>query len=178
MQIRTNQFCSLATSPVWQSWLYSYDKTIYTEFMHGLRGSSGCGQNRNLMIKTLDIIKKAGGSEQLVDFLHSNYPHVIKADPLVVQLDHYFMPGLLTFPHRCVIESPKARLQTKIQEFIRDKFKYDYLIVGKQAYIEYLTADEQHIADQVPVANWILARYRNGQINAEETSKRRRNRTA
>lgn len=161
MQIRTSQFCALATSPDWQTWLYHYDANLYSGFMQELRDSNGCSGNRVIMERMLKTINELGGGEELIEFLRTNHPYVIKVEAKSEILDHYFKSGLLTFPRRCVIEAPKSQLPKKVQAFVSDKFKYDYLIVGRRAYIEYLTLADKEVADQIAADSWILARHKN-----------------
>jgi len=130
--------------------------------MKDLRESHGCGSNQKLMMEVLDAIEDFGGSDELAKFLQQHYPQVIKVESTSDVLDRYFNSGLLTFPRRCTISAPKGQLLSRIKEFISDKIKYDYLIVGRVAYIEYLTEDDRQVIDQIPKDNWILVRHKNG----------------
>ena len=172
MRINTAQFCTLATSPDWQTWLYNYDSDLYSTFIVDLRGARGCSANRTIMERLLDVIDKLGGTAELAKFLQSYHPQVIKVDPKPHTIDQHFQVGVLTFPRRHIIEAPRAQLNDRIQDFLSDKIKYEYFIIGRRAYVEYLTTADEEIMDRIPSENWILAGHKNEE-DAKSATRRR-----
>lgn len=171
MRIKVDQFCTLATSPSWQAWLYHHHVNLYRKFIRQIQGSRGCNQNRELMTEVLQEIDKAGG-DALAEFLQKHYPHMISGQqPLRHQredskaLDNdgvfqHYNPNILTYPRRQIFVGPKSMLKGKVQEFLLDKIRGDHIIIGERAYIEYLEKSDKAIADQIPIKNWLIAAYR------------------
>lgn len=165
MQVKVEQFCSLATSPSWQTWLYNYNVDLYRSFMMDLRASRGCGQNRDIMIRLLKKIDEVGGGDELSVFLHKYYPHVIDGAQKknIIASDavfEYYNPNIMTFPRRIIFSGDMHTLKRTVNGFILDKIKYDSIIIGDKAYVEFLTSDDAVIADKIPSSNWRIAAYR------------------
>ncbi len=166
MQVKVEQFCSLSTSPSWQAWLYHYDATIYRRFIKRLQESRGCSQNRDLMTEILTEINNNGGGDKLGDFLSKHYPHMIEGNKHLKQLKQtgsvfeYYNPMILTYPRRIIFTGDKRSLKKTIAEFVLDKIKYESIIVGNTAYIEYLTTDDNAIINKIPDSNWQIPLYR------------------
>lgn len=173
MKIKVDQFCSLATSPSWQAWLYHYNVDVYRKFIAKLQASRGCTQNREIMTELLALINgDASGSAALGEFLNRHYPYMVEGGsaPAIEksnQSDIVFEcnPKLLTYPRRIIFTGDQRSLQRKIAEFTLDKIKHDSIIVGNKAYIEYLTKDDRHLASSIPDGKWLIAAYRLKVIN-------------
>ena len=171
MHVKIDQFCSLATSPSWQAWLYHNHATLYRKFIHKLRESQGCTQNKDLMVEVLQDIDQIGG-DSLIDFLQQHYPHMLsgqstthqqREDAQALEDDNvfqYYNPNILTYPKRQIFVGPRSVLNNKVQEFLLDKFRSDYIIIKGRAYIEYLEKNDAAIADQIPQSNWQISQYR------------------
>lgn len=165
MKIKVEQFCALATSPSWQAWLYQFNSDIYKSFIEKLRVSKNCTENRELMHDILTKIKNVDNSGKLHAFLKERYPHVIASEEKqkIGDLNGVFpgyISGVLTYPHRIIIEAPADALEKRIRKLIRGKAKADYIIVGKFGYIEYLDNSEKDLIGQIPDKNWLISAYR------------------
>lgn len=165
MRIKTEQFCSLATSPSWQAWLFHYDGDIYRRFIRRLQESRGCSENKELMKDLLEQIQKNGGSDAVSDFLRKHYPHMIEGGTAASNSDFdnvfvHYNPIVLTYPRRIIFTGPARELQKKVREFTIDKIKSDYIILGERAYIEYLDKTDEIIMSKIPLSNWQIAAYR------------------
>lgn len=166
MKIKTDLFCSLATSPSWQSWLYNYNVELYRYFIRHLQNTRGCGQNKELMKDMINQISIAGGNDTLLDFITSNYPNMI--DGHVKSLDSvqsddvfaFYDSRILSYPRRIILEGEQYLLKKRVAEFLLDKIKYDSIIIGNKAYIEYLTREDKNLVDKIPNNNWQIANYR------------------
>jgi len=164
--LKVEQFCTLATSPSWQAWLYHYDQNGYKKFIKQLREARGCSQNTEIMKELLDEIRKQGGTDKLMEFIRSQYPHMIKSDTVEKQsvssdeVFEYYNPMILSYPRRIIFEGSRKNLEEKIVGFVGDKIKYDSIIVGDKAYIEYLTTSDENIIDKVPEKNWQIKTYK------------------
>lgn len=137
-----------------------------------LHESKGCSHNSMIMREILTIINESGGEPELTRFLLEKHPEVIMKDRykiidktrLTDEIFGYYNPSILTFPRRIIIEGKQVRL--KIEEFIKDKLKYDYIILGDKAYIEYLIYGDKNIVEKIPDSNWKIREYRNGKEKA------------
>lgn len=168
MKIKTEQFCSLATSPSFQSWLYHHDVELYRTFISLLQNSSGCSQNRELMLQLLTDVQDRGIGGELADFISKHYPHLIEGNNKQVNnlsggdVFKDFNPNILTYPHRAIFRGDPRTLNKMAVEFLLDKLKGDYIVVGDKLYIEYLEKSDKSIVDSIPLSNWQIANYRQG----------------
>lgn len=172
MKLRVDKFCSLATSPSWQAWLYRFDASLYREFIVKLQSAKGCSGNKEIMLELLKRIEAMdGGADKLEAFISKNYAHMMITDDAtprpvpvqsqtVQQVFQYYNPNLLTYPRRIVFEGDERSLAKTINEFVLDKIKYDSLILNGKAYVEYLTQADRLIINSIPVTNWQIAAYR------------------
>lgn len=171
-ELKISQFCSLATSPSWHTWLYHYDTNIYNNYIVKLRESRGCTYNRQLMMDTLDLISDKGGYEQILDYIRSNYPYMVVDDEyraktrttIADEIFPYYKANILTFPRRVILDGQPDDLAKRIQAFTFDKLKHDSIIVGNRGYVEYLTKDDVKIAEQLPLSSWLIAHYRKNKV--------------
>lgn len=139
--------------------------------MAKLRESRGCNYNRQLMVDTLDLISKNGGYEQILDYVRVNYPYMVvdeyRKQSGKTQTDNIFpgyVAGILTYPRRVIFEGQPDDLFKRIQAFIYDKLKHDYIIVGNKGYVEYLNKGDAQIVDQLPLTSWLIATYRKNKL--------------
>jgi hypothetical protein len=167
MRVKIDKFCSLSTSPSWQAWLFHFDGELYKQFIKKLQESRGCNHNRDIMSETLKTINEMGGSDRLLEFLSSHYPHmlvndeklpVVAAMPEAGEIFENYHPGILTYPRRVIFTG--ANLQKQVKSFLVDKIKSDFVIVGDRAYVEYLTRDDRDIVDSIPQKNWRISAWR------------------
>lgn len=156
-KLKIDRFCSLATSPSWQNWLFQFNQNVYRDFIKQLQSSHGCGHNQQIMTEVLKVVD----GEELIDFLRKNHPHVLvedKAKPIGSGIFENYNPSILTYPRRLIIVG--GDLQRKVDAFIADKVKSDYVIVDDKAFIEYLTINDAHLIDLIPVKNWSIDKWR------------------
>ena len=144
---------------------------LYRKFIHKLRESSGCTQNKDLMVEVLKEIDKTGGDD-LIEFLQKHYPHMLSGQSTIRQQNEdaqalkddnvfqHYNPNILTYPRRQIFVGPRSMLNGKVQEFLLDKIRGDHIIVKGRAYIEYLEKGDTAIADQIPQSNWQISQYR------------------
>ena len=165
MKLRLNQFCNLATSPTFQSWLYNLDKDIYRIYQQNMRTSRGCADNREVMEETLQLITEANKQLELRSFLMSNFPNVIEGEvsrPKINPGEVFprYNPNILTYPRRKIITGQNPYLKRKVKSFLIDKIKSDYIIIGDKEYIEYLTKQDKHLIDKIAPTGWLISQYR------------------
>jgi len=177
--IRVEAFCSLSTNDVWQAWLHKYDVVLYQELVEHLKVSRGCGHNREKMVELMGKIEAMpGGHQALVDFLKVSFPSMLDwsgADPVPQPVPQQ-LPGVelpqvpfvwtgsgsqLTFPRRAVLEHQDHNvLLENVRQLVSDKVKYDYVILGSRAYVEFVPATHAKIVDQIPDKNWKVTVYK------------------
>ena len=166
MKLRIGQFCSLAASPTFQSWLYKTDIDVYRIYQRQMRSSKGCAENKTVMEETLQLLRDANKEVELYTFLKAAYPNMIEgyvSRPTIAEGDVFpeFNPDILTYPHRIIFEGLKEPyLKRKVQSFLLNKIKSDYIIIDDKAYVEYLSEDDKQVVDQIPLSNWLVSQYR------------------
>lgn len=168
VQLKVDKFCGLATSPSWQAWLYRFDATLFNRFTLRLRESRGCNQNRDLMVETLKEIKTLNGEEKLLEFIHQHYSSMLMNElPMAVpqsddttEVFGYHNPYILTYPRRVIFSGEETELRKKVNAFLLDKIKSDFVIVHDKAYIEYLLPEDTHLKDSIPLKNWKIGQWR------------------
>lgn len=171
VKVKVDKFCSLSTSPSWQAWLFHFDVPLYRKFMRQLQESRGCNQNKDIMVELLKELEKIPeGVEKLFEFLQKHYPHMIvketaaqpekKAAPAkpVGPVFSHFNPNVLTYPRRQILEGEDLR--QRVQEFMLDKIKGDFVIVDGKAYVEFLERADAPLVDKIPAKNWQIAAWR------------------
>lgn len=170
-ELKISQFCSLATAPAWQTWLYNHNESLFNNYLTKLHESKGCNYNRELMVETLDKISQSGGYAQLLDFISTNYPYMVveeyksKSDkPIADAIFPDYIPNVLTYPRRVVFSGDPEELSKRIKKFTVDKLKHDSIIVDNRGYVEYLTEDDIGLIDQIPTHNWLIASYRKNNV--------------
>jgi len=167
MRVKIEQFCTLATSPSWQAWLYHFSTHMYKKFVHNLQNSKGCSENRDIMKGIVEAIDRVGGTDKFFQFLQEQYPHMLVNDSKHVDrsddahgiFDGY-VHGILTYPHRIILKGSGEALKNKVESLLSKKGKSDYIIIDDIAYIEYLERSEEELVDQIPSDNWKLSVYR------------------
>lgn len=163
MKLKVEQFCALATSASWQTWLYHFNKEVYRNFILKLQNARNCGENRIVMVDILEDIQKIGGDKHLYDFLSENYPHVIISADRPNSDKHGVFPGysdnLVTYPHRKIFSD-----KGEADKFVSNKSKYDSITIDDLIYVEYLDKSEIHLFNEIPKKNWQIAAYRKDKL--------------
>lgn len=126
------------------------------------------------MLELLTEIENRGNGQSLAEFILSNYPHMIDGHRPIrsdygndIVFNNY-NPNILTYPRRMIIEGDQRLLDRKAREFLLDKMKGDYIIVGDKLYIEYLEKKDKSIANSIPLSNWQIANYRQERSGGEK----------
>ena len=160
------QFCSLSTSSSWHTWLHEYDIVLYQDFIDKLHKSSGCSYNRKLMVEVLDHIESNGDIDALYNFIRVNYPFMMARDNTSLEDSPFpdFIPEILTFPRRIIFEGDRPQLSKMLLSFIKDKFKYDYVMLGNKCYVEFLAKGDEEILPQINNDDWLIANYRKNKL--------------
>jgi hypothetical protein len=170
MKLRLDNICTLATSPTWQVWLYNNATDLYRQFMTKMANSKGCSQNRKIMLDTVDTILSRPERQLLIDFISTHYPYMIEGrkpirynnDAVVFEYD----PKVLTYPRRIIFTGNLIDIKRKVNSFVLDKYKYDSIVVGNKAYVEYLTSEDKDLEGKIPIQNWKIPAYRMKHSNA------------
>lgn len=168
MNLKVALFCTLATSPSWQAWLFRYNSDLYKEFITELQKSRSCSDNRRVMEETLPKIEQAGGMGILLEWISSNYPHMledstIKPKAAIKSSDpvfEYFNPNVVTYPRRKIFKGDANSLHKQVNEFVLDKIRYDSIIIKDTAYVEYLAESDRALLSKIPQSSWQIAQYR------------------
>lgn len=161
MRIKSYQFCGLATSAKWQSWLRDYDPKLHADFKAKMEKSHGCTQNTVIMSWVLKQIQAdEGGEEKLMSFLNDKFPYVLDAPVRLKKANAFgdFYTNVLTFPRRHIMQG--EGLEDRVKEFLKGKLVTDHIIIDGVAYIEYLNSTDKHLQNKIPENNWRIAAYR------------------
>ena len=177
MRIRIEQFCNLSTNNTFQRWLWAYDPDLYKELTNHLKVSKGCGSNREKMTVLIGKIEaRPGGRNAVIEFLRTNFPAMLDQDNIhessisdkqiestVIPSDVPFLfNGVqLTFPRRIILHHPNLGvLQENLKNFIKDKLRIEYIIIGNKAYIEYVPVSHARVLNQIPEVNWQVPKFK------------------
>lgn len=189
MEIRVEKFCALSTSQSWQAWLFNFNEPLFKSFLERLQKSRGCSQNTVIMTDVLKEIERIdGGIAKLHEFLHREHPTVLatgphkrpsrpqvraphnfvpqaatptEVAPTIEEIFPHYDPDILTYPRRMVLHGPnRFMLRHDVYEFVRTKYRADYAVFDKIAFIEYFNPDETELVSQVPRANWAIQQWR------------------
>jgi len=110
---------------------------------------------------------------QFEDFIRRRFPYIVESDDIKLQrrpkrtspkkkslppsamnkhgVFKSYKPGILSFPHKLIlVDSNSEQLVKRVKDFLADKVKIDYLIIGDTAYIEYLMKKYEDILHQIP----------------------------
>ena len=143
-------FCTISGTPEWQGWLAKNFPDLHAEFIAYMRVSSGCRENRLIMLKVYDRILSLGGEQQVNGFLLENFPYAL--EKLDDELDRYFTGTALTVPKRAKIPMKDLPQFTKQYPYV------EHLAMGEWAYVEYLTPVLIRLLKSIPERSWIIRR--------------------
>lgn len=174
--IKTNQFCALANSKDFQSWLLANAQDLHQKLMADVN-KGGCRKNRKIMLDIYSRLCDRDLEPTLLSFLRNKYPTIIDGGPKkisnaspvkpvqrklkksrpkkVESLNKHnvfssYRPGLLTFPQKMILTGDPSEIEGLVKKFVRDKVGADYIIIDDHAYIEYFEAKYGDIVKQIP----------------------------
>jgi hypothetical protein len=166
-KIDSNEFCYLAKSELFLTWLKNLSANMHTDLMDFLMSGKGCTENRAKMYDLLQtIIKNRPWALALESFLIQNFPGMLKDDSKAAQtiqrvtkeIDNkhkvftYYDPALATFPRRIIFSS--SDLQKQVHDFCARQFYCEWVIVEDRAYVEYIPHESAIHKSEIPEKNW------------------------
>jgi len=170
-RINSNEFCYLAKSELFLTWLKSLDSTMHADLVSFLMSGKGCAENRAKMYDLLQaIIKNRQWALALESFLMQNFPAMLvddskaQASQKSKEIDNkhnvftYYDPSLATFPRRIIFSSDD--LQKQVRDFCARQFYCEWIIVEDRAYIEYITHDSAVHKSDIPEKNWQIRAFK------------------
>ena len=168
MKLVLSQLCNLSISQSWHNWLYDFDKNIYTHFIQMMRDAKNCSDNKKVMLKIVNEIRRSEDAAIFYEYLHLNHPLAItghRYDNAVNQVFKDYDPNIKTYPKRIIMSNDNEKiLLNRVRSFTRNKICCDYIIIDDKAYIEYLDNDELEVIDSIPNKNWLIAAYRKNNV--------------
>ena len=173
-KIKPDEFCYLAKSELFLTWLKNLNIDLHTDLIRFLMSGQGCAENRMKMYETLQIIvKNRQWALALESFLSKHFPAMITDDAKVsttprrlvskeVENKHkvftYYDPSLATFPRRIIFSG--GDLQKKVRDFCARQFFCESLIIDDRAYVEYIQPDAAIHKAEIPEKNWQIGQYK------------------
>ena len=170
-KINSNEFCYLAKSELFLTWLKSLDSTMHANLINFLMSGQGCAENRAKMYDLLQaIVKNRQWALALESFLMQNFPAMLIDDSKVLQTPQktkednkhkvftYYDPSLATFPRRIIFCSDD--LQKQIRDFCARQFYCEWIIIEDRAYIEYIPYDAAAYKSEIPEKNWQIRAFK------------------
>lgn len=164
-KINSNEFCYLAKSELFLTWLKNINIEMHADLVQFLMGGHGCAENRSKMHDMLKIItKNYQWSIALEEFLSKNFPAMIIDDEkdtkkTIVKEDEnkhrvftYYDPTLATFPRRIIFSG--GDLQKKIRDFCTKQSYCEWIVLDNSVYIEYIQQGSQVRKSDIPDKNW------------------------
>lgn len=171
-KIKQNEFCFLAKSELFLTWLKGIDEAVYADLVKFLMEGHTCGDNRLKMIEILKYIQKnQQWAKSLEEFITKNYPAMIvddsnenKSRVISRAIDNkhrvfsYYDPTLATFPRRIILSGND--LQKQVRDFCSKQFYYESIVVEDRAYIEYVPQGISDLIKDIPEKNWQIRAYK------------------
>ena len=174
-KINSNEFCYLAKSELFLTWLKNLNVDLHTDLVRFLMSGQGCAENRAKMYEVLQIIvKNRQWAISLESFLSKHFPAIITDDAKMaapaprrlaskeVENKHkvftYYDPALATFPRRIIFSG--NGLQKKVTDFCARQFYSEWIIVEDRAYVEYIQPGASTQKSDIPEKNWQIRAFK------------------
>jgi hypothetical protein len=171
-KINSNEFCYLAKSELFLTWLKNLSSDMYDDLMQFLMSGKGCADNRMKMYELLQTItKNRQWAISLESFLTNNFPAMITDDvksPTSKKISKdienkhrvftYYDPALATFPRRIIFSGDD--LPKKIHDFCARQFYCEWVIVEDRAYVEYIQPGVSIQKSDIPEKNWQIRAFK------------------
>jgi hypothetical protein len=171
-KINSNEFCYLAKSELFLTWLKNLDRDLHDNLIEFLKQAKGCSANKAKMFEVLKAITtNRKWVIALESFLMKNFPAIIIDDmksfeqkrvSKEIENKHkvftYYDPVLVTFPRRIIFSG--GDLQKSVQDFCIKQFYSEWIIIDDRAYIEYLQPDVATYKPNIPEKNWQIRAYK------------------
>jgi len=171
-KINSNEFCYLAKSELFLTWLKNLDSAMHTDLISFLMSGKGCSENRTKMYDLLQAItRNRQWALALESFLMQNFPAMIIDDSRDIKTStrtkevenkhnvfSYYDPSLATFPRRIIFYSDD--LQKDVRDFCARQFYCEWIIIEDRAYIEYIPHDAAAYKSEIPEKNWQIRAFK------------------
>lgn len=172
-KINSNEFCYLAKSEIFLTWLKSLNADLHTDLIRFLMSGNGCAENRAKMYEVLQVIvKNRQWALSLESFLLKHFPAMIVGDKasaaaprrLTKEVENkhnvftYYDPSLTTFPRRIILSGDDLR--KKVGDFCARQFYCEWIIIEDRAYVEYIQPDASIQKSDIPEKNWQIRAFK------------------
>jgi hypothetical protein len=174
-KINSAEFCYLAKSELFLTWLKNLDTDLHQDLMNFLMGGHGCSENRVKMYELLRIItKNRQWAIALESFLVQHFPAMIIDDTknstsssrriMSKEVDNkhkvftYYDSSLATFPRRIIFSG--GDLHKQVNDFCSRQFYCEWVIIEDRAYIEYVAPDAAAHKENIPDKNWQIRAFK------------------
>ena len=171
-KIKSDEFCYLAKSDQFLTWLRNLDVGLHTDLIEFLKSGRGCTENRNKMYAVLQaIVHNPAWAASLESFLTKNFPAMIVDDSRSApaktatrgqenkhKVFSYYDPSLATFPRRIIFVG--GDLQKKIRDFCAKQFYCEWVVIEDHAYIEYIQPEAAIHKSNIPDKNWQIRAFK------------------
>ena len=172
-KINSDEFCYLAKSELFLTWLKNLDAKIHASLIEFLMSGQGCTANRNKMYETLQtIVHNHQWAIALESFLAKNFPAMIIDDTKPAATGRvisreaenkhkvftYYDPALATFPRRMIFVGDS--LEKKVRDFCAKQFFCEWIIIEDRAYIEYIQPEAAAHKPNIPEKNWQIRAFK------------------
>lgn len=150
--INDSAFCALSNTRSWYQWLHEYDSDLYKNFVIAMRASSGCQDNKRIMMAVHKAIADRGDLKLLIEYLRLNHPSALDK----VRDDFWpdYRPGLLSYPRRIIFY--EGNYDKIVRDFCSDKLICDYAVLNGKLYIEYLMSSDYNVLSYIKEGSFTL----------------------
>jgi len=167
LKINIQEFCSIARNKKWHKWLRSNFPKMADELEAVVYGDKpGCSKNKTAMLTIYGKITASSKLKEFEKFISKEFPAAVVGNgpkifknEEIINIDSPNKHGVfksykrhvLTFPQKLIIENAnEVELKKKVEEFIKDKFRPEYVIIEDRAYIEYFLSKYKDAASDFP----------------------------
>jgi hypothetical protein len=170
-KINSNEFCYLAKSELFLTWLQNLSSDMHVDLINFLASGKGCSENRAKMYDLLQaIVNNRQWAVALESFLVRNFPNMLvddakpqaQASSRGADNKHkvfaYYDPSLATFPRRIIFSSDD--LQKQVRDFCAKQFYCEWIIVEDRAYVEYVPHNAAVNKSEIPEKNWQIRAFK------------------
>jgi hypothetical protein len=171
-KINSNEFCYLAKSELFLTWLKNLSVDLHASLIKFLMGGHGCSENRVKMFEVLQTItRNRPWALALESFLSKNFPAMIIDDMKASiaktsskeagnkhRVFAYYDPTLATFPRRIIFSD--GDLEKKVRDFCAKQFYCEWIVIDDHAYVEYIPLEAAAYKSNIPEKNWQIRAFK------------------
>lgn len=177
MLINKSKLKELFSSKSFNKWLKAKDSQKQSDLKNILKSNLNDHLLEAQLINIYNYLASSSIRDEFKQFIIDNFNHIITNEdeidmPLHADMiiDHdanniftNYDPSLLRFPMQIILSnSDQQKLKLAIKSFTSNLDNiYEAMIVGNNAYIEYVPNNHSDIVNKIPADSWEIRKYKN-----------------